>query len=99
MIVANNNIDVIKLWKLGKNARNRNRTLTSLGPSLYSCNLKIGHRHSNGATIVADYTARSGHPRSPTTSGHVLLACKHADDCFHPLLWETTEMHEEEVPF
>jgi hypothetical protein len=94
-----NNQNVIKMWKEGKNARNHRYSLVSLNGNLYSYPLKIGHRHSNGATIVADFTANSGNFRSQTTSCHVNLARRQADQTFYPLLWDTTNMSEKEVPF
>ena len=93
------NQGVIKMWKQGKNARNGRRTLVSFQGNLYSYRLKIGHRHPNGAAIVADFTAPAGHYRSQTTSCHVNLAKREADEVFHPLLWKTTNMFEDEVPF
>tara|TARA_R100001463_G_C3451623_1_gene213764 strand:- start:349 stop:639 length:291 start_codon:yes stop_codon:yes gene_type:complete len=92
------NANVISMWKQGKNARNHRGSLESRDGSLFSYLLKIGHRHPNGATIVADFTANSGNFRSMTTSCHVNLARQSADETFHPLLWKTTDMHEE-VPF
>ena len=93
------NQNVIALWKQGKNARNHRRSLVSIGGHLYSYQLKIGHRHENGATIIADYTANSGNFRSQTTSCHVNAARRQSDETFHPVLWKTTDMFEDEVPF
>lgn len=90
-----NNQNVIKLWKEGKNARNHRYSLVSLNGNLYSYQLKIGHRHSNGATIVADFTANSGNFHSQTTSCHVNLARRQADQTFHPTLWKTTSMYKD----
>jgi hypothetical protein len=94
-----NNENVIKMWKQGKNARNHRQSLTSFAGNLYSYQLKIGHRHANGATIVADFTAKSGNFRSQTTSCHVNAARRQADETFHPVLWKTTDMFIDEVPF
>ena len=98
-MTVTSNQNVIALWKQGKNARNHRKSLVSFHGNLYSYQLKIGHRHPNGATIVADFTANSGNFRSQTTSCHVNLARRHADQTFHPLLWDTTSMSEKEVPF
>ena len=98
-MTVTDNMNVINLWKAGKNARNHRKSLTSFGGNLYSYQLKIGHRHPNGGTIVADFTAGTGNYRSNTTSCHVNLARRMADQTFHPVLWRTTDMFEDEVPF
>jgi hypothetical protein len=94
-----NNSGVVRAWKEGHTAENGRQTLCTDGVSLWSYDLKIGHRLDSGATVLADYTA-SGRYRSQTTSCHIGLARRTGINLMmHPLVWETSPMHEPELPF
>ncbi len=94
-----NNSGVVRAWKEGHTAENGKQTLSTDGVSLWSYDLKIGHRLDSGATVLADYTA-SGRYRSQTTSCHIGLARRTGINLMmHPLVWETSPMHEPELPF
>jgi hypothetical protein len=84
------NEDLVKAWAAGKNAGKKGKGLSCEGGSLYSYSLKIGHRAPNGSTIVADFTSSSGNYVSQTTSCHVGLAARIADDVMHPEAWRGT---------
>ena len=100
-----NNHIVIQKWKNGYAARNGRGTLYTEplpngGVDLFSYDLKIGHRTAGGACIVANYTAKTGHFKSKTTSCHVGLA-KRAGEyplVMHPLVWNESPMREQK-PF
>ncbi len=94
-----NNSGVVRAWKEGHAAENGRQTLCTDGVSLWSYDLKIGHRLDSGVTVLADYTA-SGRYRSQTTSCHIGLARRTGINLMmHPLVWETSPMHEPELPF
>ena len=98
-----NNSGVVRAWKEGRKASNRSpvtdSTLYTDGVNLWSYDLKIGHRLDSGVTVLADYTA-SGRYRSQTTSCHIGLARRTGINLMmHPLVWETSPMHEPELPF
>ena len=94
-----NNSGVVRAWKEGHTAENGKQTLSTDGVSLWSYDLKIGHRLDSGVTVLADYTA-SGRYRSQTTSCHIGLARRTGINLMmHPLVWETSPMHEPELPF
>jgi len=92
---------VIQKWKKGEAARNGRGTLyTEPLPDgsvdLFSYDLKIGHRTAGGACIVANYTAKTGHFKSKTTSCHVGLAKRSGEYplVMHPLVWNESPMRE-----
>ena len=96
---------VIQKWKNGEPARNGRGTLYTEplpngGVDLFSYDLKIGHRTAGGACIVANYTARTGHFKSKTTSCHVGLAKRSGEYplVMHPLVWNESPMREQK-PF
>jgi hypothetical protein len=97
-----NNDGVIEAWKAGKNARNGRRSLTTDGVSLYSYQLKIGHRLDSGVTVMGNYTA-SGKYKSQTTSCHIGLARgTGVNQVWHPLVFEATTFTKDphlEIPF
>ena len=51
---------VLEKWKDGESAASHNGALHTDGTSLFSYNLKIGHRADSGATIVGDFTSPGG---------------------------------------
>ena len=94
-----NNLNVVRGWCEGKNARNHRDTLHTRGGALYSYNLKIGERTPTGICVVANFTAPTKNFRSQTTSCHVNLAKPYAHVVMHPLVWETSPLSDEEIPF
>ena len=96
-VVVNNM--VIALWAEGRDARNHKSTLKAIDGNLYSYNLKIGHRTEGGQCVVADFTAGGGSYHSQTTSCHVGRAKRYADMVMHPMVWATSPLSKEEVPF
>ena len=93
------NLNVLRLWKEGKNARNHRESLRAYHGSLWSYNLKIGARTETGVCVVVDHTAPAKSYRSQTTSCHVNLAKSFADTIFHPLVSECSPLFKEEFPF
>ena len=93
---------VIHAWKNGVRARTKNRSLSTDGTYLMSYGKLIGLRLKSGYTIVGDYTARTKHFASQTTSCHVGLAAKHANALWHPLVFENSPAlteHVGDLPF
>ena len=70
------NEDVVRAWTQGQSAKAGN--LWTDGENLYSYSLVIG-KNKGGESIVFDYTSRGGAYYSNTTSTHVGLAARHAD--------------------
>jgi hypothetical protein len=96
-----NNDGVIRAWQNGLSARNSRRTLTSVSypngrTELFSYDLKIGERTSTGTLILGDFTAPAGGFHSMTTSCHVGLAKREADNplVMHPKVWECSPVSE-----
>lgn len=97
-----NNDGVIKAWQNGLSARNSRRSLRSVSypngrAELFSYNLKIGERTKAGAVVVADFTAPADGFYSQTTSCHVNLAKREADNpvIMHPRVWRHSPMGED----
>ena len=82
---------VLNKWKDGETAASHNGALHTDGTSLFSYNLKIGHRSRSGVTIVGDFTAPSGGFASMTTSCHVGKARVIADHVMHPAVFKNSE--------
>ena len=96
---------VIQKWKNGAPSVNGRGTLHSVpnpngSVDLFSYDLKIGHRTAGGTCIVANYTAKTQHFKSMTTSCHVNLAKKAGEWplVMHPLVWAESPMREQK-PF
>ena len=84
------NENVVKAWQSGKIARNGNGSLhCNAAGDLFSYSLKIGRRAPDGRTIIADYTANTANYHSQTTSSHVNLARRYADECMDPVVWNS----------
>jgi len=84
------NENVVKAWQSGKIARNGNGSLhCNAAGDLFSYSLKIGRRSPDGRTIIADYTANTANYHSQTTSSHVNLARRYADECMNPVVWNS----------
>ena len=82
---------VLEKWKDGETAKSHNGALHTDGTSLFSYNLKIGHRSRSGVTIVGEFTAPSGGFASMTTSCHVGAARAIADHVMHPVVFKNSE--------
>lgn len=93
------NLNVVRAWANGKNARNHKETLRTIDGSLYSYGLKIGVRTKSGICVITDYTAASKGFHSQTTSCHVNLAKRFADEVFHPKVSACSPLFRDEVPF
>jgi hypothetical protein len=95
------NLNVIKDWKAGKNARNHRGTLWADGPVLWSQHHKIGHRTKAGVCVIADLTLGdvSDSYNTQTTLMHIHLAKKYADTIFHQLVSESSPLFMRELPF
>ena len=73
-----NNTNVVKNWSLGIASHSNNKQLWTDGKYLFSYNLCIG-KTIDGQKVVFDYTAPAGHMISSTTSCHVGLGRRYAD--------------------
>ena len=93
------NLNVVRAWKEGKNARNHRESLRTFDGNLFSYNLKIGVRTDTGICVVGNYTAPAKGFHTQTTSCHVNLAKIYADAIFHPLVCESSPLFREEFPF
>ena len=70
------NADIVQAWSkssVGYKGIMRTTHMSTDGGNLFSYGLRIGET-INGAKVVYDYTANSGHFYSMTTSQHVGLA-------------------------
>ena len=98
-VLTTDNLNVVRAWANGKNARNHRGSLYTRDGKLWSYNLNIGVRTASGICIVADHTSPSGAFHSQTTSCHVGLAKTFADEVFHPKVSAHSPLFKEEVPF
>ena len=100
-VVVTDNLNVIKLWKEGKNARNHRETLWSKDSVLWSQHYKIGHRTKAGVCVVADLSLRDAPDgyNAQKTLAHIQLAKRFADTVFHQLVSECSPLFRDEVPF
>lgn len=95
------NLNVIKDWKAGKNARNHRESLWCKDGVLWSLNQKIGMRTKAGVCVVADLTLDDA-PRTYNTKitlSHIKLAKRFADTIFPQLVCESSPLFMEELPF
>ena len=97
-----NNDGVIKAFQHGLSARNGMRSLRSVSypngrAELFSYDLKIGERTPAGAVVIGDFTAPADGFYSQTTSCHVGLAKREADNpmIMHPRVWRHSPMGED----
>jgi YD repeat-containing protein len=79
------NSQVAECW--GRNQPANAGNLSTDGDDLYSYNLLIGYTTPKGTKVALDYTAR-GKMVSQTTSCHVGLAARNADELMHPVTHE-----------
>ncbi|MED5368999.1 MAG: hypothetical protein VX978_05850 [Pseudomonadota bacterium] len=97
------NLNVIRLWKEGKNARNHRQTLFAIDGELLSYHRKIGHRTKAGVCVVADLdlddVPLTYADNIKATLAHIALAKGFADTVFHQLVSECSPLFRDEVPF
>ena len=76
---------VLSAWMAGKPASNARRTLATDGKRLYSYRVAIGNTLPlSGTRVVYSYRAPSGAYLSQTTSRHVTMAARYADEVLVP---------------
>ena len=85
------NNTVITKWERGESAISHTGALRTDGTSLFSYNLKIGHRSRSGVTILGDFTSPGGSFHSMTTSCHVGKARHIANHVMHPAVFKNSE--------
>jgi len=95
------NVNVVRLWKEGKNARNSHESLWCKDDVLWSHHRKIGHRTKAGVCVVADLTLDDvpGIYNTKITLSHIKLAKRFADTVFPQLVCESSPLFMEELPF
>jgi len=86
----NDNTEVIQAWVNGQQANSHTKNLSTDGTKLFSYSLCIGDTYA-GEKIAVNYTASVGEYRSQTTSQHVGLAKREADQVMHPEVYEMTD--------
>jgi len=98
-IAVTDNLNVVRAWKEGKNARNHKSTFMTIDGELFSYRLKIGARTNAGVCVLANFRAATGGFHSMTTSQHVSIAKRAADMVMHPLVWASSPLSYDELPF
>ena len=78
------NDSVVKAWSRSRKAESHTNNLSTDGRLLHSYSLLIGFTADDGSKVLLDYTAPAQCFRSMTTSAHVGLAKRAADDIMHP---------------
>tara|TARA_Y100000593_G_C4270048_1_gene316886 strand:- start:811 stop:1209 length:399 start_codon:yes stop_codon:yes gene_type:complete len=86
----NDNSEVIQAWLAGQEANSHTKNLRTDGTKLFSYRLCIGDTFA-GEKIAVNYTASVGEFRSQTTSQHVGLAKRSADQTMHPEVYAMTD--------
>ena len=86
----NDNSEVIQAWLAGQEANSHTKNLRTDGTKLFSYRLCIGDTFG-ADKIAVNYTASVGEFRSQTTSQHVGLAKRSADQVMHPEVYEITD--------
>ncbi len=86
----NDNTEVIQAWVNGQQANSHTKNLSTDGTKLFSYSLCIGDTYA-GEKIAVNYTASVGEFKSQTTSQHVGLAKRQADQVMHPEVYEMTD--------
>ena len=87
--MATTNSSVVYSWSQGSRAAAGN--LSTDGEDLYSYNLCIGYTTPQGNKVVLNYTA-AGEYQSQTTSCHVGLVRRGADEVMHPATYRAMEI-------
>tara|TARA_R110001599_G_scaffold195010_3_gene391247 strand:- start:80 stop:370 length:291 start_codon:yes stop_codon:yes gene_type:complete len=79
------NSNVAYNWSYNRESQSHNGQFSTDGQSLYSYRQLIGITLSNGDKIALNYMSRGGgHYISNTTSQHVSLASRNADQIMNP---------------
>ena len=86
---------VLDKWRKGEHANSHTGSLHTNGTSLFSYQMKIGHRAKSGTCVLGDFTSPGGSFQSMTTSCHVGKARRVADHTMHPVVFENSEFKNE----
>jgi len=87
---------VLEKWKKGEAANSHTGALHTNGTSLFSYQMKIGHRAKSGTCVLGDFTSPGGSFQSMTTSCHVGKARSFADHVMHPAVFRISEFKNED---
>ena len=87
---------VVDKWKKGEPANSHTGALHTNGTSLFSYQMKIGHRAKSGTCVLGDFTSPGGSFQSMTTSCHVGKARHVADHTMHPVVFNNSEFKQHE---
>ena len=87
---------VLEKWKKGEPANSHTGALHTNGTSLFSYQMKIGHRAKSGTCVLGDFTSPGGNFQSMTTSCHVGKARSFADHIMHPTVFKNSEFKSDE---
>ena len=87
---------VLEKWKKGEPANSHTGSLHTNGTSLFSYQMKIGHRAKSGTCVLGDFTSPGGSFQSMTTSCHVGKARGIADHIMHPVVFQKSEFKNNE---
>ena len=80
-------------WFRNQPASNHGGSMTTDGNDLYSYNLLIGFTTEQGTKILLDYTSKTGHFRSMTTSTkHISPTRRVAHEVMNPSILEGTDI-------
>ena len=90
------NDQVLDKWKKGEPANSHTGALHTNGTSLFSYQMKIGHRAKSGTCVLGDFTSPGGSFQSMTTSCHVGKARGIADHTMHPVVFNNSEFKQHE---
>jgi len=83
--IRTNNNNVASNWSINTASHSNNKQLTTDGQNLFSYRQLIGITLSNGDKVALNYMSRgNGHYISNTTSQHVSLASRNADQTMNP---------------
>ena len=93
------NNSVVKAWSRSINAESHTGSLRTDGTFLHSYSLLIGFTADDGSKVLLDYTAPAQCFQSMTTSQHVGLAKRVADDVMHPKAGELAGFTTLDIPF
>jgi len=87
-----NNEGVAKAWRSNKQAQSSNGNFSTNGKELYSYNKMIGYTSEEGQKVLLDYTSRTGHFISMTTSTkHISPSLRYCDHVINPTHFQNTD--------
>ena len=91
MKTTNENVAI--KWFRNQSATNHGGSMSTDGCDLYSYNLLIGFTTEQGTKILLDYTSKTGHFRSMTTSTkHISPTRRVAHEVMSPSILEGTDI-------